>query len=401
MTPRAMVASRLVIGLGVTQLVFWGISYYLMGVFGEDIARDLGWSRTLTYGGFAGAVALMGLISPVVGALVDRHGGRRVMTAGALLMALGLLALSQARDLLCYDAAWAMIGVAMRMTLYDAAFAALVRIAGPSARTPISQITLLGGLASTVFWPAGHTLAQTFGWRGALLVYAGFALAMVPVCWAIPDTRYDEADTDTVPAPPPLARGRRDHVIAAMLYAGMVTLSSFLSTGMSAHMIGIMSGLGMSAGVAVWVATLRGVGQSGARLCEVVFGGRLSPLTLGVAATAVMPLAFVAGTFSGVSVVAGVAFGLVYGGGNGLLTIVRGTVPLVLFEPRGYGALVGRLASAGFFASALAPVAYAAVIDAFGDVAALIVSAILAALVTAGAVALRLRFGAATARRDG
>jgi predicted MFS family arabinose efflux permease len=386
-----MVAPRLVAGLGAAQLVCWGVSYYLMGVFGEDIARDLGWSRTLTYGGFAGAVALMGVISPIVGSLVDRHGGRRIMTIGSALLAIGLLGLSQAREPVAYFAAWIVMGLAMRMTLYDAAFAALVRIAGPAARAPISQITLLGGLASSVFWPFGHFLADAFGWRGALLVYAGFAAATAVVHWTIPDRHYADGDTAVAPAPP-LARAGRDQFLAAVLYAGMVTLASFLSTGMSAHMIGIMSGLGMSAAVAVWVATLRGIGQSSARLCEIAFGGRLSPLTLGVIATIVLPFSFLAGTWSGISIAAGVVFGLVYGGGNGLLTIVRGTLPLVLFDPRRYGALVGRLASASFFASALAPVTYAAIIDAAGDAAALYVSAIVAALVAAAALALRWRY---------
>jgi predicted MFS family arabinose efflux permease len=386
-----MVAPRLVAGLGAAQLVCWGVSYYLMGVFGEDIARDLRWSRTMTYGGFAGAVALMGVISPFVGALVDRHGGRRIMTIGSGLMAIGLLGLSQAREPISYFAAWLVMGLAMRMTLYDAAFAALVRIAGPAARAPISQITLLGGLASSVFWPLGHVLAEAFGWRGALVVYAGFAATTAAVHWTIPDKHYEEAETATAPAPP-LARAGRDHFLAAALYAGMVTLASFLSTGMSAHMIGIMSGLGMSAAAAVWVATLRGIGQSSARLCEVAFGGRLSPLTLGVLATVVLPFSFMAGTFSGLSIAAGVTFGLVYGGGNGLLTIVRGTLPLVLFDPRGYGALVGRLASASFFASALAPVTYAAIIDAAGEAAALHVSAVVAALVAVAALVLRWRY---------
>jgi predicted MFS family arabinose efflux permease len=386
-----MVAPRLVAGLGAAQLVCWGVSYYLMGVFGEDIARDLGWSRTMAYGGFAGAVALMGVISPLVGALVDRHGGRRIMTIGSGLMAAGLLGLSQAREPFSYFAAWTVMGLAMRMTLYDAAFAALVRISGPAARASISQITLLGGLASSVFWPFGHFLADAFGWRGALVVYAGLAAATALVHWTIPDRHYEDGDSIAAPAPP-LARAGRDQLLAAALYAGMVTLASFLSTGMSAHMIGIMSGLGMSAAAAVWVATLRGIGQSSARLCEIAFGGRLSPLTLGLLATVVLPFSFMAGTLSGVSIAAGVVFGLVYGGGNGLLTIVRGTLPLVLFDPRRYGALVGRLASASFFASALAPVAYAGIIDAAGDAAALHVSAVVAVLVAAAALALRWRF---------
>jgi hypothetical protein len=130
------------------------------------------------------------------------------------------------------------------------------------------------------------------------------------------------------------------------------------TSGISAHMIPILTGLGLSAGVAVWAATLRGVGQSLARLCEVLFGGRLDPLALGLLASSFLPVAFVAGLFGGASALAGAAFAFAYGAGNGLLTITRGTQPLVLFDPRTYGTLVGSLTAPGFFLSALAPVVY-------------------------------------------
>lgn len=135
-------------------------------------------------------------------------------------------------------------------------------------------------------------------------------------------------------------------------------------------MIGIMSGLGMGAGLAVWVSTLRGIGQSAARLCEVL-SGRLNPLALGLVAAALLPAAFAAGLFSGASVLAGAAFALGYGAGNGLMTIVRGSQPLLIFGRDAYGGFVGRLVAPGFFASALAPMAYARLMERAGDAAAL------------------------------
>jgi MFS family permease len=387
-----MIGPRLVAVLGLSQLICWGVSYYLIGVLGEQMARDLGWSMTLTYSGFAGSLVVMGLTSGFIGRLIDRYGGRIVMSAGSVLMGVACLGLSQAQDLLMYDASWACLGLAMRMTLYEAAFATLVRIGGISARPAISQITLLGGIASTVFWPLGHALANQFGWRGALIGYALLAFATVPLHWAIPNGKYDPPAGGGPGPKAPLARSRFDRILAGSFYMTLVTVAAFLNSGMSAHMIGILTGLGCSAGAAIWLSTLRGIGQSAARLCELVFGRSLSPLTLGVLATTMLPFCFVAGLFSGGSAVAGAGFTLTYGASNGLLTIVRGAQPLVLFDYQAYGTTVGRLTAPSFLVSALAPVVYAGIIESRGHGAALYLSTMLSGLVLACALLLWWRF---------
>jgi len=387
-----LVSRRTVVCLGLSQLVCWGVSYYLIGAFGDAIAADLGWSPSVVYGGFSAALAVMGLSSSAVGRAIDRHGGRAVMVAGSGVTALGCAGLALADHVLPYYTAWLCLGLAMRMTLYDAAFAALARIAGAAAKRPISQVTLLGGLASTVFWPIGHALAEQVGWRGAVFAYAGFALLTIPLHLALPRATAappDDAPPGRPPAPAAAGRGR---LLAASLYALIAMLTSFLNSAMSAHMIAMLAGLGMAAGLAVWIATLRGIGQSSARLCEVLSGSRLHPLTLAVLATALLPVAFLAGLFSGELVVAGIAFTLLYGAGNGLATIVRGTMPLVLFEAGAYGSLVGRLLAPSFILAALAPLAYALVIEHFGDAAALVLSAAVAAVILAAAIVLRVRF---------
>ena len=384
---------RTVVCLGLSQLVCWGITYYLIGALGELMAADLGWSRSLIYGGFSASLLVMGLCSPLVGRLIDRYGGRQVMALGSGLIALGCVWLALVHDLWAYYAAWALLGIAMRCTLYDAAFAALARIGGPGARRPISQITLLGGLASTVFWPIGHALALHFGWRGAVFAYAGFALLTVPLHLAIPSARYGDRPAGLAPARPHLAQSRSDHLLAGGLYALIVTLINVLNSGMSAHMIGLLSGLGLTASVAVWVASLRGIGQSAARLCEVVFGGRLPPLTLNLLAASTLPACFIAGLWSGQAVAAAIAFALLYGASNGILTITRGTLPLVLFDHRTYGTLVGRLLVPSFLLSAVSPLAYALVIEHLGDAGALVLSILIALTTLAAALALRLRFG--------
>ncbi|ANN80311.1 MFS transporter [Bordetella flabilis] len=396
------VPSSTVFCLGLAQLISWGVSYYLIGGFGGYIGNAQGWARDTVYGGFALGLLVMGLTSPITGRLIDRHGGRKVMMAGSILNAAGCAMLAFCHTLPVYYAAWLVLGLGMRLTLYDAAFAALARIGGPHARRPISQITLLGGLASTAFWPLGHYLAEQYGWRIALLVYAGCALATLPLHWAIPGGRHGEGPQAQAPvARAPLALRRADVLIGGGLYAMVATMANFLNAGMSAHMIGLLDGLGLGAAVSVWIATLRGVGQSGARLCEVLFGRRVEPLLLNLVACLLMPLAFVAGLYSGRADAAAIAFALLYGACNGILTITRGTVPLVLFDHRTYGGLVGRLLVPSFILSAAAPVVYAAVMDGWGLQWGLYLSLACTGLMLLAAVLLMARFGGRRSRIQG
>lgn len=388
-----MISRRLVHCLGLSQLICWGISYYLIGGFGDLMISDLRWSRSLVYGGFSVSLVVMGLTSQLTGKLIDRHGGRPVMVAGSCLIAAGCLGIGLAHDVIVYYGAWLILGVAMRLSLYEAAFASLARIGGPEARRPISQITLLGGLASTLFWPIGSALADFLGWRGAVIAYAGIALMTIPLHLAIPDRRHDYAESLPRASARSHATAGGGHLLGALLYATSAGLATFLNSGMSAHMIGIFVGLGLATSMAVTFAALRGIGQSAARLCEILFGKRLNPLDLNVGACLALPFCFLAGLFSGVSVLAAIVFSLVYGAGNGLMTITRGTLPLVLFEPQHYGSVVGRLLAPSFLVSAAAPLAYAYVIESFGEPAALYLSFVLACGVLACAVGLRWRFG--------
>ncbi len=385
-----MIARRTILFLGISQLVCWGISFYLIGVFGDLIVADLGWSRTLVYGGFSAALLTMGLVSPLVGWLIDRVGGGRVMAAGSVLCAIGCAGLAVAQTVIAYYAAWICLGLAMRSTLYDAAFATLARIGGPEARRPIAQVTLLGGLASTFFWPIGHVLAEAFGWRGALLVYVCFALSTLPLHLAIPTgRRQDNVQPEERREPPSPVSRRQNRVVAAFLYALIFTLINGLNSGMSAHMIGVLTELGLGASLAVSISSLRGIGQSLARLAEILFGSRLHPIDLNLAATVVLPICFTVGLASGGYLAAAAAFAFFYGAGNGILSITRGTLPLVLFDLHTYGAFVGKLLVPSFVLSAVSPLAFASVIEDFGARGALYLSIALSLVILAAGLALK------------
>jgi MFS family permease len=363
-----VITRRTVICLGISQLISWGVTYYVIGAFGEAIADELGWGRETVYAGFALALLVMGLTSPLAGRLIDQHGGRRVMSVGSVLNALGCVTLALSHGLGSYIAAWLCFGLGMRLSLYDSAFAALARIGGPLARRPIAQITLVGGLASTTFWPIGHLLSMQFGWRQALFSYAGFALVTILLHRAIPNHRHEELVQPHPQMPPQSsATAKAQLKLAAGLYALVVALANFLNAGMSAHLIAILGGFGLAAALSVQIAALRGIGQSAARLCEILFGRNINPLALNLFACLLMPVAFIAGLFSGVSTPAAVTFAFLVGASNGLLTLARGTLPLVLFDYGSYGAVVGRLIAPSFVFGAAAPIVFAAVIDNYGE----------------------------------
>lgn len=372
-----MITRAAIYSLGLTQLIYWGITYYLVGVFDAAMGNDLGWSRAVIHGGFSASLVMTGLVSPVVGRWIDRYGGRPVMIVGALLVALGCAILAKVENVWAYYAAWIELGFAMRLVLYDAAFAALARIAGPAAKRPMAQITLLGGLASTVFWPLGTWLADLFGWRGAVLAYAVIALAAIPLFLTLPNTRWHAGETADPSEPAPASAPAPAPWLPAVLYALLTGTASVLNAGFSAHMIGIMVGLGLGHGAAVGVGALRGFGQTLARGTDVLWGGRLHPLDLNLYAAATLPVAFILGFWSGSSLVAAIGFAFLYGVGNGLMTITRGTMPLVLFDPATYGTTVGRLLVPGFLAAAAAPFIFAVAIDTIGAEGALALALVL------------------------
>jgi len=386
-----VIRPRAVICLGLTQLVGWGVTFYLIGALGPAMTADLGWSTATVYGGFSAAIVVMALVSPAAGAAVDRWGGHRVMPAGAVLSALGCALLAITHSHALYFAAWAALGVGMRLCLYDAAFAALARAAGPAARRPMSQITLFGGLASTVMWPIGHFLAEWLGWRGAALVYAALALATVPLYLALPRRRYT-ASTDGGKASTGLTRTAAERRLAGILYAAIAMLTNFLAAGNAAHLFSLLTGLGLTTAAAITVAALWGIGQFAARLGDVLVGARLHPLTLNLAVGLALPLCFLLALVPGGNLYATAAYTLLYGACNGLMTITRGTLPLALFDFRSYGALVGSLLIPSFLLTAAAPVAYAFVIEWQGAKAAMMASAALAAAIAVAAGMLRWRF---------
>src|ERR1044072_2397119 len=167
-----------VTALGVTQILAWGSTFYLLAVLAPYIARDTGWTYDRVVAGASVGLFVAGIVSPRVGRFISSHGGRPVLAIGALLLAAGLAALGLAPSFPFYLAAWAIVGLGMGAGLYDAAFSTLGNIYGSQARSTITSVTLFGGFASTVCWPLSAYLVEAFGWREECFVYAMIQIAV-------------------------------------------------------------------------------------------------------------------------------------------------------------------------------------------------------------------------------
>src|SRR5689334_6136081 len=366
---------RAVLVLGITQILAWGTIFYPPVLTLPLIAADLGWSTTFVMGGFSLALLMAGLVSPLIGRLIDRHGGHRIMPVGSLLAAGGLLALAYVEHRVTYFAVWLLLGVAISASLYDPAFATLGRIFGAGARRPITALTLAGGFASTVSWPATHVLLERVSWSGTYLIYAALLICVSAPLHAIalPRHRFD------VHAPAQSSKEEPvkllPHGLPFILVASAFASYAFVPSGLSAHLLAIFARNGIDAGTVVWIGALFGPAQVGARLIEFAFGHDLHPLWVVRCALSALLCGFLMLALSGISVGTAAAFALMFGAANGLVTITRGAVPLALFGAVGYGRLMGRLAAPFLLMQAAAPLVMAFVVEYTSDPAALALAA--------------------------
>ncbi|GEJ58779.1 MFS transporter [Anaeromyxobacter diazotrophicus] len=380
--PAARSRWGVVLALGTSQTLAWASSYYLPAILADPIAASLGIRRTWVFGAFSMSLLICALLAPRVGRFIDRRGGRGVLALSAIVLAAGLLALAAARGPAMLFAAWAVLGAGMALGLYDAAFATLTTIYGAGARGPITGITLLAGFASTVSWPLSSALEHAIGWRATCAVWAGLNLAL-----SLPLLRV------ALPAPARLAHLRRAASARVgwtprremLLLAYAFAATWFVTGAMVAHLPRLLERAGATTAQAIAAAALMGPAQVGARVAEFLVLRRAHPLASARVATTLHPLGAAALGLAGTAAIA--PFAILYGAGNGLLTIARGTVPLAVFGAEGYGERTGLLNAPARAVQALAPFAFGLLVEPLG-VSALYVSAglCLSALVALGFV---------------
>jgi MFS family permease len=369
-----------VILLSLAQLVSWGSVFYGFALFMEPMMRDLGWTKPEITGVLSIGLIASGLGAVPAGRLIDRGYGRILMTGGSVSAATLFALWSLVDSYRSFVILWVLLGLTMSTVLYESGFAVLQRRLGPWARRGITVMSLLGGLASTVFIPLTHGLIEQFGWRAALLALAGFNLAICAPIHAL--VIPPQAPRRAVLREPTPSNARR--VLRHPAFWGFVVtvvVQSILSTGLPFHLLPLFveRGLGLDAAVAAYA--LIGPAQVGARLTVGLAEGILGlkalgilVMVLGVLAQLVLPFA-PPGSFAAIA-----AFALLYGASNGMMTILRALLPAELFGREDYGTILGMIAAPANLTRALGPVAFGALWAWWGNYNAVIALCIAMAL---------------------
>lgn len=366
-SPRSM--TPIVLALGLTQIIGYGTLYYSLGTLAPSIAATFAWPQEWVYGALTASLLVGGLIAPISGRLSDRFGAAPVMWMGSIAAALALAAAAVAPEGVSFAIALIACETASSFVFYATAFTLLVQSAGSGAQRSITHLTLLGGFASTVFWPITSALHEVLGWREIYLIYAGLNLLVAaPVhYWLAGHVRRQNA---AGPAPVaaqvvvPWVPPERQTRVIALLMLGFALLS-FVGSAILVHMVPLLATLGLS-GAGVMVAALFGPAQVASRLINMQFGKGLSQTALGVISAGLLPVGVVVLVLTAPWAPGAALFAVLFGLGNGLSSIVAGTLPLVLFGAGGYGGRQGMLSSARLVVSALAPLVFSILLGAGG-----------------------------------
>ncbi len=350
--PARPISTSSVLVLGIAQIIAWGGSFFLLSVMADPIAAETGWGRQWIYGALSVGILVSGLLAPLSGKLVARYGGRIQLASSGVVMALGLVIMAFAHSLEVFFLAWLVLGVGMAIGLYETLFATLGGLFGTQASSAISSITLISGLATTVAWPVVAVLVEQLGWRHACLVYAvALVLLIWPMYWkALPAGRGVSAvpkKKEDAGGAPPIDR----HLY--LLLVTSFTLAAVLMTAVSVQLVSLLNGIGYSLVAAIGVASLLGPSMVAVRIVNValksndpVWGALISALLVAVG---LLLLSFHP-AWAAAAVV-------LYGCGNGLRSIVRATLPLVLVSPSAYPVLMGKLARPSLIGQAATPLA--------------------------------------------
>jgi MFS family permease len=351
----------LITALGIAQIISWGSLFYAIGVLGPAMRRDLGVSELFLFGAFTAGLLVSGTLAPLAGRLIDRKGGRFVLSTGSALAVISMAVLALAGNAAMMVAGWLIAGAAMAACLYDPAFATLSQHSGERYRRAVTALTLFGGFASTVFWPLSLLLLEAWGWRVTFGIYAGLHLFLCLPIHQLFVPKHSQLTRGDEPAPPAeISPGLADSRLRWLTLS--FALATFIFAVIAVHLITLLTTAGLTAAQAVSISMLVGPMQVAGRIIEFGFAGRVRAVTVGLVAFALMLLALVALISVEGFGIAAVVFVMAYGCGNGVLTIVKGTAPVELFGRVGLGGLLGHLSRAGLYAKAVAPASFSALL---------------------------------------
>ena len=367
--------------------VGYGTLYYSFSLLAPEIAREFGWDKSFVFSIFSVALLVGAMTAPIIGHAVDRFGARIVMSLGAIIASSVLALFSQihsATELAILILAIECISLAVQ---YESGFTALAQIHGKAADVHITGVTLIAGFASTIFWPFIQFLLSHMGWRDVYLVLAGINIVVtLPIHLMIPAKsmikRDDKADLDLPTQNTPAGHPYESKTFELMIILGIIfSSSSYIMSAMSASLPVLLADIGYSKGSIAWAGVMIGPAQVASRLLNLNLGKVLEPTDTAIVASSAMGIGMVWLLLAGVWTILPIAilFGITYGVGQGLSSIVKGLLPLTYFPVSHYGRITGKLSTARLVLAAAAPVITIFMIENFGSRSAVTLLAIVAA----------------------
>lgn len=373
MVQQTVYSPRLVWRLSFAQLISWGSIFYMFSLVLEPLERDLGLSRTEVSLAFSLGLLAEGLMAYPVGRWIDRGHERMVMTCGSVLAGVCLALHSQVNSQMGLYAVWLGLGVAMAAVLYSPAFALVTRRFPSDFRRAIITLTFLGGLASTVFIPLTAGLISSLGWRHALLCLAllhllvcaplhAFTLRGAPRRAVSKASTKSGADSEDVPAGAPNAAQAHQLVrTAPFVLIGIFTvLMMSVTVAIPAHMVSLLRENALPEAWVIALPAAIGVVQVLGRLLLYFFERHVDLHLVNRSIPMLIPLGVLVlllAPYTGSWQVAVVGlFVAIYGLGNGMLTIVKGTAMAQYVSREHVATLNGALGVPLALARASAPV---------------------------------------------
>lgn len=356
-------------GLGLSQIMGYGVLYYAYAILLPKMADPLGLTLSGIFGVLSLALFLGGLMSPVAGHLTDRYGGRVVMTLGAFIAGLATMTLAWAEGKVSLFASILVLEAAAMCVLYPVAFASVARLdLSITPQRSITIITLFGGVASTIFWPVTLALYEAIDWRNAWLVLGcAYLIVCVPLHWfslAGRERDMSAPPSSTAAAWPSLEGKARGRGMLWMVVS--FVFSGYLMGAVMTLWVTNVQDLGHSAAMAALAGAVIGPFKTVGRFLELLISRNLYPLVTYMLSLGLMLAGFLTLLAAGFTVPGVMLAAALYGMGDGIKTIARGTLPLTLFGQKGYGARLGWINSASMAANASAPFVFAFLTQHYG-----------------------------------
>lgn len=342
--------------ISVAQLITWGSIYYCFTLFIEPMEMELRLDRTTVSGALTVGLLVCGACSLFVGSLIDKGHARTIMTSGALLGGTLLAAWSYVETAFWLYAVWVAMGIALSATVYEPAFAVMVRAFGTNSRKGITAVTLFGGLATTIFIPLTHLLIDTYDWRTALLVLAAFNIFVTAPAYLFA-LRNDHEIKPRVAQ----TQSSREIVKGVMKTSSFWWLSIAFSTayfagaGLILHIIPMLSERGFTLDQAVYAAALYGPSMLVARIALGYLADNINIIAIGCLALCpvIFGLLFLElgpDTFLAIPI-----FVIALGAGNGILTLLKPMAVAQFYAPAIFGTINGAMTVPLYVLRAFAP----------------------------------------------